>query len=541
MPPRRYAQWHVANARTALTFPAGNPAVDSWLNQQRGGLWVILADPVTPFEGSAYAERVLRDAAFCAVRIPSGKGSEDKARAFKPAAHGLIETGSHIYLLWRIASQSGRTALDAAKKAANMAAEQLGGENAGYKIPLPGTTHDGAMARMLLANPTGQSTLTSFEPRQSEEAVASLGQIKTEDTKWVWPGVFPAGFALMVGAAGLRKTQAAISAGACIATGGYWPASQTRAAPGCVMIFASEDHIASVIKNRTVAAVSMFVDDMIARGDTRPGDRQKSIDQAVDRFFATNEVPRLPSEQHKIERWAAAMTKKHGLPVKMSIFDPIAHFYEKQSTEGVREALDPLKDWAVAQGGVAIGIRHPKKGGGETIQDLVSGSMAEMQTVRAAYCFFPTLDGQNNEAWMLWSKGNYHAPADKLGFETTVEDWTTPEGFRTSRVRWHDRRIPLTADEYLDGQTPRLPPPGGGRNGNGGGPRLLLGSPDAELTNEGKVDAEQWVRDILQGGAEITPAALRKLAAKEGISRQAIWRLRQKGILDGQDRWSLRT
>ena len=551
MPPRRYSHWHLANSRAAITFQADSDIAKRWLTQQRSGLWLILADPIVPFEGGAYAERVLRDAAFCAVRIPNGPGAEDKARTFKPAAQGLVETGAYLYLLWRLASQTGRTAIDAARKAAEMAAAALGGEIAGFKFPLPGTMHDGAMARMLLANPAGLTTLTAFEAKRAADEVTSLGKMQTKDTKWVWPGVLPAGFALMVGAAGLRKTQAAISIGACIATGGYWPASNQRAEPGCVMILASEDDVESVIKCRVLAACSMYVDELVARGALRASERDKTVETAIHRWFATNEVPKLPSGQSQLERWAASMQRQTSLPVKLSIFDPIAHFYESQSTEGVRAGLDPLKDWATASGSVAIGIRHPKKNGGgtETIQDLVSGSMAEMQTVRAAYAFFPALDGQSDEAWMLWAKGNYHAPEQKQGFETIVEDWWTPEGFRTSRVRWLPRRIHLTADEYLDGQTPRLAPPGGGRNGNGGqnGPQRLLGGPAGDSDTNGastakRGDAERWVRSFMRPGQSIDPKILRDLAAQQTppLSRQAIYRLRWNGMFDGDELWTLR-
>jgi hypothetical protein len=151
---------------------------------------------------------------------------------------------------------------------------------------------------------------------------------------------------------------------------------------------------------------------------------------------------------------------------------------------------------------------------------------------------------------MLWAKGNYHAPEQKQGFETIVEDWWTPEGFRTSRVRWLPRRIHLTADEYLDGQTPRLAPPGGGRNGNGGqnGPQRLLGGSTDDGGNGGasaakRGDAERWVRSFMRAGQSIDPKILRDLAAQQSpsISRQSIYRLRYNGMFDGNDDlWTLR-
>lgn len=527
MPRQRYQHWHVANARAALTFPSGSPSLRQWLTQQRTGLFAIIAEPLTPFGGGAYSEHRLRDAGFCAIRIQNSDGAEAKARAHRPAPQAIVSTKAFLYLLWRLPGRGGLVPLDAAKTCADLAAKALRGENIGYRFPLPGTMHDGALATPLLADPAGLSMLTAFEPSKEEEDVRPLGAVERKDTPWVWRGVFPAGFALLGGEAGLRKTQAAISLGACITSEGYWPASRTRAAPGCAMIFASEDEVASVIKNRVLAAIAMYVDELIERGAARRSERGALTEQSEHRWYASNAALKLPDDHHKIERAAASMKKQTGLPVLMTIFDPLARYYANQHREGVRAALDPLKDWALSEGGVVIGIRHPNKERNETnIQSMISGSSAEMETARSTYFFFhaPT-DGH---AWMLWAKGNYHAPREKAGFETTVEDWTTPEGFATSRVRWLDNRIELTANAYLDGQTPRLAPPGG-RNGggaSGGGPRLLLtGAKD-------KVDAEEWVRRVLAGGARIRTNVLEELAASKGIDRNKLYRLRHAGVLD---------
>lgn len=557
-PKKRYPEWHVANGRAALTFPAGSDAARQWLQRQRSGLWMILAEPLTPFRGGAYSDHRLRDTGFCAVRIPHTDGAENRARAYKPAPQGIVATRTHLYLLWRMPGRGGLVSLEAAKACAEHAAKALGGEDIGYKFPLPGTMHDGGFATALRADPAGTSTLTAFEPGPEEEDVAHLGQVQAGETKWVWPGVFPAGFALLGGEAGLRKTQAAISMQACIATGGYWPGDPEgrRAELGCCMIYASEDDVATVLKNRVLAAVSMFVDELIARGDVPARERAKQIDAAVNRFYASNDPIKLPDDQRKIEKHAAGMRRKTGLPVRMLFLDPMRNFYTGSDTSRtvVMEALNPLKDWSVREGIVSIGIRHPVKERNESnAQAMISGSSAEIETARATYFFFqaPT----PGAAWMLWTKGNYHAPAEKTGFETIVEDFITPEGFRTSRVRWRAHRINLTANDYLAGEAPGLEPPtgrpggrrGGDNNGgsSSGGPRLQITGASGEDPTAGQPkaergDAEAWVKLFLEVGDSIDKAALIRLGATRNppITRWALSRLRSKGIFDGNETWT---
>jgi hypothetical protein len=245
------------------------------------------------------------------------------------------------------------------------------------------------------------------------------------------------------------------------------------------------------------------------------------------------------------------MEQKHGVPVRFAIFDPLARYLPSGSPELTRQALDPLKDWANAGRRAVCGIRHPLKDGGETnVQKMISGSMAEMQTARAGYFIFPAPGGDGAKAWMLWGKGNYHAPDEKLGFETGVETWVNPDGIKSSRVTWASKRIDVTANGFLAGDAPVVVR--GGKNGDGGKKRnddaLMLSPPIAPARRQGE-SVEAWVRRVLAGGKRVPAKVLQAWgeSVSPRVPRKALFELRQRGVLDTfdgqsgrQEEWGLR-
>lgn len=169
--------------------------------------------------------------------------------------------------------------------------------------------------------------------------IKTASNIKAKPIEWLWPGVIPRGcLTLIAGAAGMGKSQVAISIAARVTSEG-----------GRALIMEAEDDAGSVVLPRLKAAGADI--------------KKCAIGSLVDLSGGIKTL--------------TATAKKLG-GVRLVVLSPIRAFFkaaEDHGNVGVRKALAPLLTWAEREGATIVGIGHPPKGR----RDPFAGSAAYVE------------------------------------------------------------------------------------------------------------------------------------------------------------------
>lgn len=273
-------------------------------------------------------------------------------------------------------------------------------------------------------------------PAQARAVVLACGSnLKPTPVDWVWFGWLAAGkLQLLAGAPGQGKTTIALSFGAIITTGGFWPDGTRCTAPGNVLIWSGEDDPADTLLPRLLAAGADRSRCYFVQG-------VRDADGVIQPFDPATDLQRL---QEAIQAIGG---------IKLLIVDPIVAVVTGDSHKNteVRRGLQPVVDLAAAGGFAILGITHFSKGGaGSDPTQRVIGSTAFAAVARlvmvAAKVKAP--EGEDDSDVRILARSKSNIGDDKGGFEYRLEQSEPLPGIHASYVAW-SRAVAGTARELL--------------------------------------------------------------------------------------------
>ncbi|WP_170937161.1 MULTISPECIES: AAA family ATPase [Rhodomicrobium] len=268
-----------------------------------------------------------------------------------------------------------------AKALSAQLARDIGGRPAvDEPIPLPGTILYKTVGaplvqrfpvQMMPALPTAYTIrdgeLVDLRTRAAESPFLRAEEVEAKPLEWLWPGFIPIGaLTLLGGAAGMGKSQAAISLAAALSSGGSWPTGE-RAEKGSALVLEAEDDVARTVTPRLMAAGAVL--------------RRVGLGKALD---LTQSLELLEAE-----------AKRRG-DLRLVVLSPIRKFFgdaELHGNLGVRAALDPILAWAERRRVAILGIAHPPKD--KEHKEAFAGSTAFLELARAAYSVIPDPGDKN--------------------------------------------------------------------------------------------------------------------------------------------------
>jgi len=281
--------------------------------------------------------------------------------------------------------------------------------------------------------------------------------------------------------AGLGKSQVSLFICAVISSGGQWPVTEETCEKGNILILSAEDGADDTIVPR-LQAVNADLENIHIIQAVKLSDGNEKI------FDLTSDVEQLKDEAVRIGN------------VKMIIIDPISAYLGKidshRNTE-VRDALNPIIQFADEIGACLLCVTHLNKGGSGNALSRVTGSIAFAAAARA--CFVVTKDPDDQERRLMLPLKNNLAK-DTHGFAYRIEEKDL-SGIITSFVAWEPDKIDLSAEEILSTQGDK---------------------------SENRAFAESFLREELKDGIEIPCKGLYERAEEHRISSKVLWKMKEK-------------
>jgi putative DNA primase/helicase len=318
---------------------------------------------------------------------------------------------------------------------------------------------------------------------------------------WLWNGWLPAGkLTILAGAAGTGKTTLALGLAATLTSGGKYPDETPCRQRGNVLMWSSEDNPEDTLVPRLIASGAdmkrcFFIDGITENGEKFPFDPAQDI--------------------------SALKIAVAGIGgISLLIVDPIVSAVsgDMHRANDVRRSLQALVDFADEHQCAVIGITHFAKGGaGKSPQDRVIGSQAFGALARMVLV---TAKEEDSERRVLARAKSNIAP-DNGGVAYNIGLTTIEGGIETTHVMWAGT-IEGTARE-------------------------ILGDVEQDENEDGseKLDAEQFLRDLLANGA-VTTKQIKADADGAGYSWATIRRAQKtigakavKGGMNGGWSWEI--
>lgn len=284
---------------------------------------------------------------------------------------------------------------------------------------------------------TGISRLEREQERRdgnpSGIAYRCVADIEAQPIRWLWPGRIPRGkVSMIVGHAGLGKSQATDSLAAIASTGGTWPVDRTQCERGNVIILSAEDDAADTTRPRLEAAGAdlsrVYVLDAV-REETEGGEtRERTFNLATD-------VTRLGALFAKLQ------------DVALLVIDPVSAYLgntDSHKNADVRSMLAPLAELAARHGVAVVCVSHLNKNSGTEALLRVQGSIAFGAAARAVW---GVARDKGNPARRLFLPLKNNLGADESGLAFAVEGFVLHSGIETSRVVWEGVPVTVTAEE----------------------------------------------------------------------------------------------
>jgi len=238
-----------------------------------------------------------------------------------------------------------------------------------------------------------------------------------------------------------------------------------------------------------------------------------------------------------IERITAAVAAG----VRMVVLDPLSLFIADQLTNGdengdlqVRTAIKPLIALAQRYGVAIIGIKHTNKGEGRAILNRVAGARAYTAAARALLFVADDPDSTDplNPDRLIFPRGNLATTTSALRYRLEGVALRLDDGEIRDHphIVWRGESVRSAEEAFArSDRGPASEDPGKRRHG-----------PDTAI--EYAVD---WLRDLLDGGPEITAVDVLSMAETEGIGPRTAQRAakdlgvtrRREGFGPGSTMW----
>ena len=337
--------------------------------------------------------------------------------------------------------------------------------------------------------------------------------VVSEPVRWLWREWLAAGkLHLIGGAPSAGKTTLALALAATITTGGRWPDGSRCTERGSVAIWSGEDGMADTLRPR-LEAMCADLGRVHFVGTVKDSEGRRPFDPA--------------SDMAKLAAAAVAIPE-----LRLLIVDPVVSAVAGDSHKNaeVRRGLQPLVDFAEAQGVAALGNTHFSKGTqGRDPLERLTGSLAFGALARLAFAAAKLKD-EAGEEYRAFVRVKSNLGPDGGGFRYTLQAVEFPSGARGLRILWGD---PLTGEA-----------------------RQILAEAEADPTERDAVtEAGDFLRDLLADGpvptkcvfaegrdAGHTERTLRRAqkargieAIKDGLKGGWLWRLPAKVAMDAED------
>jgi hypothetical protein len=272
-------------------------------------------------------------------------------------------------------------------------------------------------------------------PEAATLETTRAADVRMEPINWLWPDRIARGkLTLVAGEPGLGKTQMLMSLAAIVTSGGTWPASTDRAHPGSALIMSAEDDPADTLVPRLAAAGAdlqrVHMATMVRDTDRAGKARRRAANLAEDLALIEAKLAELGD-------------------VALVIIDPVSAYLgrtDSHNNSEVRAILAPVSDMAGRHGAAVVAISHLNKSNGQKAMQRVAGSIAFTAAARGAYLVAAESEGSARRVLVPLK---HNIGTDKGAFTFTIESAEPQPGIKTSRVRWDDSIIDVTANQLL--------------------------------------------------------------------------------------------
>jgi AAA domain-containing protein len=306
--------------------------------------------------------------------------------------------------------------------------------------------------------------------------VLDLSTVEEEPVFWLWPGWVPLEMlSLIEGDPGTGKSSLLLDLAARRTRGAAPPFSKEARPAENVLVLASEDHVAKVVKPRLVRLGADMKRIRFFRGFRRGG-RHRLL-------YLPGDIPALQKE-----------IEDHD--VGLVVFDPLSAFLDRtlsiNSDQDMRAVFHELAELAQQTHTALIVLRHLNKVQGASALQRGSGSMAIIASVRSAMLAARDPRSEERTFLLLLNKANLAGPTPALRYRIVADRGV-------AKIEWLEQ-VEIDAEEVLNG-----------------------------LADKGSVPtwATNFLRQALADGP-MPSADLRALAEEHGISWNTIQRARHK-------------
>lgn len=311
-----------------------------------------------------------------------------------------------------------------------------------------------------------------------------LDQLNDRDDHWLWPGRIPLGaITTLVGYGGEGKSLLSCAIAAHV-TQGLAFTDDAPAPQGSVVVLAGEDRPKTLQKRYEKNGAD------ISRVHLLRGQLLYNRRHLTEAAITLRDIDAIREAIEKVG------------DCKLLIVDPIGDFIpgiDSNKDNEVRSLLNPLAALAEEHHLAVLIISHRKKNSGDRADNIALGSVAF--TAKARSVLHVMTDPKDPRAagkrkLLLPGKCNDADPPPGLAFEITP-----PDGV----VKWHNEPVALTANEALRITYAKH--------------RANCG-PDAEA----RLEAEAWLKLVLQNGPQYAKTLFAEAKDAEGISQRTLRR-----------------
>jgi len=275
----------------------------------------------------------------------------------------------------------------------------------------------------------------------AELDVVCAADVTIRPVDWLWrPRIAIGKVTMFAGEPGLGKSQLVGAELAAIVTAGKrWPLTTDNCEPGDVLILSAEDDPEDTIVPRAKAAGADLKRLRIVRAVVTE-DRDGIV-----RRRGVN----LLDDLETIEKLLVCLERP-----RLIVVDPLSAYLSRgidsHNNAEMRALLAPCSEMAARCRVALVCVSHLNKATGQRAMNRVIGSIAQVAAARAAYLIARESDDSPRRL-MVPLKNNLGV--DRGGYAFEIEPVQLDGGISTSRVRWADSAVDVTADDLLAAET----------------------------------------------------------------------------------------